>query len=533
MFFGVFSISTLAQNDRPKLVVGVVVDQMRYDYITRFYNKYGEDGFKRLIREGFNCKNNHYNYIPTYTGPGHASIFTGTTPKMHGIIANDWYDKVSEGMVYCAQDDSVKAVGSDSKAERMSPHRLKTTTFADENKLFTQMRGKSIGISIKDRGAILPVGHTADAAYWFRGKDEGKFISSTYYMNELPKWVQGFNDSEVVKSYLREWNTLYDIETYHESGSDLNGYEGTFRGKETATFPYDLKSLFLINWGYDILKESPFGNSIITDFAIEAIKNEALGKDAITDVLTVSFSSTDYVGHRFGVNSKEIQDTYLRLDKDLGRLLIALDEEVGKGNYSLFLTADHGAVNVPNYLSSVKIPAGYVTYKETRKRLNDFLTNKYDVNDLIENISNHQIFLNRAKIKSFGLNLIEIQEAIVNEIISYEKVYKVYSAHTMSTSDFNNGVEVLLQNGYNQKRSGDILIIPHPNHIYYRKTGTSHGSGFNYDTHVPLIFFGKGIKHGETLEKTVIPDIAPTVSVLLGISFPNGATGRPLEFVLN
>ncbi|MFD2726745.1 alkaline phosphatase PafA [Hyunsoonleella rubra] len=521
----------LAQEERPKLVVGIVVDQMRYDYLTRFYDRYGERGFKRLMREGFNCKNNHFNYMPTYTGPGHASIFTGTTPKNHGIIANDFYDKELKKMVYCAKDDSVLAVGSTSEKERMSPHRMKTTTFADENRLFTQMRGKTIGISIKDRGAVFPAGHTATAAYWFRGKNEGKFISSTYYMKELPKWVKKFNRSGAVESYLKEWNTLYDITTYTESGADSNEFEGGFSGKDEPTFPYDLKVLMDKNMGYDILKETAFGNSILADFAIEALKAENLGKDNDTDVLTVSFSSTDYVGHRFGVNSKEIQDTYLRLDKDLERFLKALDEEVGIGNYTVFLTSDHGAVHVPNYLKSEKIPAGYVRYADLRKQLKAFLQGKFQADDLIENMSNNQIFLNRDKIKTLGLNLIEVQEAIVNEIIGYTEVYKVYSATTISRSSFTVGVEALLQNGYNQKRSGDVLIVPNPSHIYFRKTGTSHGSGFNYDTHVPLLFFGKGIKHGETLQKTVIPDIAPTISALLDIAFPNGATGQPLEFV--
>ncbi|RED48475.1 alkaline phosphatase PafA [Seonamhaeicola aphaedonensis] len=519
-------------NDKPKLVVGIVVDQMRYDYLTRFYHRYGEGGFKRMINEGFNCKNNHFNYIPTKTGPGHASVFTGTTPKTHGIIANDWYDKQTKKMIYCAGDTSVLAVGSSSESERMSPHRMKTTTFADENRLFTQMRGKSIGVSIKDRGAVLPAGHSANAAYWFRGKKEGNFITSTYYMNELPKWVQDFNESNTVQSYLKEWNTLYDISTYSESGNDLNNFELGFKGKETATFPYDLKKLSTQNAGFDIIKNTPYGNSIVADFAIVALKGEGLGKDDYTDVLTVSFSSTDYVGHNFGVNSKEIQDTYLRLDKDLERFFNELDAEVGKGNYTVFLTADHGAIDVPLYLKSEKIPAGYLNFDETRKKLSAFVLDRFKSNDLIENISNNQIFLNRDKLKILGLDLTEVQQAIVNEIIGYEHVYKAYSATTLSTTFFTNGIEALLQNGYNQKRSGDVLVIEDPAFISYPKTGSTHGSGLNYDTHVPLLFFGNGIKKGETFQKTVIPDIAPTISALLGISFPNGATGKPLGFVL-
>jgi hypothetical protein len=222
---------TTINNSNPKLVVGIVVDQMRYDYLTRFASKYGDGGFKRMINEGFNCKNNHFNYIPTYTGPGHASVFTGTTPKNHGIIGNNWYDKEIKDMVYCAGDDSVSSVGTQDDAGEMSPHRMKTTTFGDENRLFTQKQGKTIGISLKDRGAILPAGHSANAAYWFHGRDEGSWITSTFYMSELPKWVLDFNTSDAAESYLKVWDTFYDILTYTESDSDENEFEGGFRGK--------------------------------------------------------------------------------------------------------------------------------------------------------------------------------------------------------------------------------------------------------------------------------------------------------------
>ncbi|MFH4963910.1 alkaline phosphatase PafA [Gaetbulibacter sp. M235] len=520
-------------NERPKLVVGIVIDQMRYDYLTRFYNRYGEGGFKRMMNEGFNCKNNHFNYIPTYTGPGHTSVYTGTTPKYHGIIANDWYDKEIKKSVYCAEDTSVQSVGTVTDAGQMSPQRMKTTTFSDENRLFTQMQGKTIGIAIKDRGAILPAGHTANAAYWFQGKDEGNWITSTFYMNELPKWVVDFNKKHSVESYLKTWNTLYDISTYTESGSDLNDFEGGFKGKETATFPYDLKTLKDQNEGYDILKTTAFGNSLTTDFVIEAIKAEKLGSDNITDVLTVSYSSTDYVGHNFGVNSKEIEDTYLRLDLELERLFKSLDEQVGNGNYTVFLTADHAAVDVPSYLQSVKIPAGYFSSSDFSKKINDFMKATFGASDLIESISNYQIFLNREKIHQLDLDLDDVQEAIVNEIITYDFVDKAYTATAMTSTSFSTGIEQLIQNGFNQKRSGDVIYVLDTAFISYSKTGSTHGSAFEYDTHVPLLFFGKGIKHGETFQKTEIIDIAPTMSALLDISYPSGNKGEPLEFVFN
>lgn len=529
----IFILPISTQEENPKLIVGIVVDQMRYDYLTRFDKKFGENGFKRMIREGFNCKNNHFNYVPTYTGPGHASIYTGTTPKYHGIIGNNWYDKEIKKTVYCAGDATVSSVGTTASSGLMSPHRMLTTTFADENRLFTQMRGKTIGISIKDRGAILPAGHSANAAYWFQGGKEGHWISSTFYMNELPKWVNDFNSSKKAESYLKDWNTLYDIETYTESGDDLNNFEGKFKGKKTATFPYDLKKLSKQNSGFNILKSTPYGNSLTADFALAAIEGEALGQDNITDVLAVSFSCTDYVGHKFGVNSKEIEDTYIRLDKDLERFFAALDKNVGKGQYVVFLTADHGAIDVPSYLQSAKIPAGYLDNDARKALFQKFLMDKYGTTDIVEDISNNQIFLNRDMIKALDLDLDDVQEAIVNEQITYEHISKAYTAITMASVDFTEGIEALLQKGYNQKRSGDIILVNDPAYISYGKTGSTHGSGLNYDTHVPLLFFGKGIKHGHTYKKTEITDIAPTISALLGISFPNFAIGEPLEFVFD
>lgn len=526
------SISQTTDKSNPKLVIGIVVDQMRYDYLTRFYNKYGEGGFKRLMNEGFNCKNNHFNYVPTYTGPGHASVYTGTTPKYHGIISNNWYDKVSKASVYCAQDDAVESIGTTSRAGKMSPNRMQTTTFADENRLFTQKKGKTIGIAIKDRGAILPAGHTANAAYWFHGKDEGQWITSTYYMEDLPKWVKDFNKSKTVKSYLKTWNTLYDIKTYVESGDDLNDFEGGFKGKETATFPYDLKALKDENGGYDILKTTPFGNSLTADFALAAIEGEDLGQDEITDVLTVSFSCTDYVGHNFGVNSKEVEDTYLRLDKDLERLLKVLDKKVGNGEYTVFLTADHGAVDVPAYLKSLNVPAGYIDNSDMKTKFTEFMTKTYGTSDLVENVSNNQVFLNREKIKALGLDLSVVQQTIVNELITYNDIDKAYTAQAMISTSFSDGIDHMIQNGFNQKRSGDVIVVYNPAYISYSHTGSTHGSGFNYDTHVPLLFYGKGVKQGSTVTRTVIPDIAPTMSALLNISFPSGATGSPLEFVI-
>lgn len=527
------SIKPSKIEDQPKLVVGIVIDQMRYDYLTRFYEKYSDDGFKRLMNDGYDCKNAHFNYIPTFTAPGHASIYTGTTPKYHGIIENNWYDKFEKKTVYCVNDDDFNPIGTTDKYSRVSPRRMLVTTVTDQLKLHTQQQSKVIGIAMKDRGAVLPAGHSANAAYWFVGKDEGNWVTSDYYMTELPQWVKTFNNSKVVQNYLTTWNTLYDISTYTESGPDLNNFETGFKGKETATFPYDLKKLSKENGDLDILKVTPFGNNITTDFAIAALNGEQLGKGNVTDFLTISYSSPDYIGHNFGVNAKEIQDTYLRLDLDIARLLKHLDTEIGEGNYTIFLTADHAAVNVPSFLESLKIPAGYFNKKVFKEKLDAFLMKRFAASDLVEHVAGFQIFLDRERISQLNLDLQVVQQSIVDEIINYEYIDRAYSAHTLHNSAFYQGIESLLQNGYHQKRSGDVLVSFNASVISYSKTGTTHGSGYMYDTHVPLLFYGKGIKNGSTFQKVKITDIAPTLSALLGISFPNATTGEPLEFVLD
>ncbi len=535
-FLFVLALSPLrSQNveDRPKLVVGIVVDQMRYDYLIRFWDKYGNDGFKRLVENGYSFQNTHFNYVPTYTGPGHASVFTGTNPMAHGIISNSWYNKFENRFVYCVGDETVKSVGTPTRAGEMSPRRMVSTTFGDENRLHTQMRGKTIGVAIKDRGAILPAGHSANGAYWFNGGDEGNFITSTYYMEELPKWVKEFNESGKAESYLKPWNTLRGINTYVESGSDENNFEGGFAGKETTTFPYDLEKLAPMNGNFELIKSTPYGNDLTADFAMAAIEGEQLGKDEDTDVLTLSFSSTDYIGHNFGVNSKEVQDTYLRLDKTIGDFLEFLDEKVGEGEYIVFLTADHGAVDVPNYLKSAKIPAGYFDAGASNKMIEDFSKEEFNTDGLIANISNNQVFLDYDKIEEADLERDDVEEKIAHFLLQQKNISRVFTREQLQSASYNNGMAELVQNGFNQKRSGDIVFVLDPGYINYSETGSTHGSGFSYDTHAPLIFYGKGIKKGSTHERAEIKDIAPTISGLLGISSPNAATGKPLIQILD
>jgi len=511
----------------PKLVIGLVIDQMRYDYLTRFSDRFSEGGFKRLLNNGFSIENAHYNLIPTYTAVGHASIYTGTTPTNHGIISNNWYDKFLKKTIYCVDDTRYETVGNEGKSGQKSPKRMYTSTLADQLKLHQISKGKSIGIAIKDRSAILPAGHTANGAYWFEGGNDGKFITSSFYMDHLPKWVEEFNASGKADNYLSTpWNTLYPLETYTRSISDNNKFEGLFKGETSPTFPHNIPKLRNRNGNFSILKGIPEGNTFTIDFAKAAILGENLGRSNNTDFLAISFSSTDYIGHQYGPASLEIEDTYLKLDKDLANFLNFLDDKVGKDNYTIFLTADHAAVDVPSYLQSLKIPAHYFNTKALYNSIIKITQKYFNSKELVENISNYQIFLNKEKIEKLGFTKNEIAERIVNELESLEGIYKAVTAKTLQTTNFSEGLMNSLQNGYNQKLSGDVMLIPYPATLARSRTGTSHGSGYSYDTHIPIIFYGKGIKKGVSKKRYEIIDIAPTMANLLGIEAPNSTTGK-------
>jgi len=530
-FFSNFTL--LAQQKKPKLVVGIVIDQMRYDYLTRYAKRYGSDGFHRILNDGFSLENAHYNYIPTYTAVGHTSIYAGTTPSEHGIISNNWYDKFLKKSIYCVDDTNYKTVGNDALNGQKSPKRLYTSSITDQLHLAQNMRGKMIGIAIKDRSAILPVGHTANAAYWYDGNNQNTWITSTFYMDKLPNWVVDFNRNNNANQYLNTtWDTLYDINTYTNSTTDNNVFEGKLKGQEAPTFPKNLKELRAKNGNYSLLKTVPAGNTYTVDFAKAAIIGENLGKSEDTDFLAVSFSATDYIGHKYGVAAAETEDTYLRLDKDLANFFNFLDQQIGKDNYTLFLTADHAAIHVPAYLQSLKIPAHYLSTKELKKFLNKTTQKYFNNSGLIENVSNYQIFLNKEKIDSLGLDRNIVAQKLADEVVYFDKIYKAVTARTLQTTNFTTGILNSLQNGYNQKLSGDVLMIPNPATLNGGRTGTSHGSGYSYDTHVPIIFYGKGIKKGKSTKKYNITDIAPTIANLLKIEAPNGTNGIVIDEVL-
>ncbi|ADY54084.1 type I phosphodiesterase/nucleotide pyrophosphatase [Pseudopedobacter saltans DSM 12145] len=515
---------------RPKLVVGIVVDQMRWDYLYRYYDRYQNDGFKRMLNEGFTCENTFIDYVPTVTGIGHSSVYTGTVPAVHGIAGNDFIIRATGETMYCAGDDKVETVGSSSKAGKMSPRNLLSTTIGDELKLATNFRSKVIGIALKDRGAILPVGHAADAAYWF-DSSTGGWITSTYYMNQLPEWVKKFNSQKLPEKYLKQdWNTLYDIKTYVQSTADNTPYEGLFDGQEAPVFPIKTSHMFKKDLG--ILRTTPFGNTFTLDMAKTTIENEKLGQGSVTDMLAVSLSSTDYIGHKFGVNAIEIEDTYLRLDKDLADFFKFLDQKIGKGEYTVFLTADHGAAHNIKFSVDNKLLSSNWSASKVQREMNKRLEETFKVKDLVLSIKNSQVHFNYTILNGNKLDEDEVRKVCTNYLKTQPEIAFVIDLNKIGDAAVPEEIKKRVVNGYNQHRSGGIQIVLNPAVFSSGSSGTSHSAWNPYDSHIPLVWMGWGIEKGRTNKQTHMTDIAPTVSALLRIQMPNGSIGHPIEEVM-
>ncbi len=532
LLLAILSFSVQAQQtiQRPKLIVGIVVDQMRWDYLYRFYDRYAPNGgFKRMLNQGFACENTLIPYTPTYTGCGHSSIYTGSVPAINGITGNFWWDSEQMRSVYCTEDKSVNTVGSNSTAGKQSPRNLLTTTICDELKIATNFKSKIVGISLKDRGGILPAGHSANAAYWY-DNSVGKWITSTYYMNELPTWVNDFNDKKLVDKYYEQgWGLLYPAASYIQSTSDQKSYEANTLGGNT--FPYDLKKY--AGKDYTKISTTPMGNTLTAEFAKASIVAEQLGKDNITDFLAISFSSPDYIGHSYGPNSIESEDGFLRLDKELGSLLDFLDNKVGKGQYTVFLSADHGVANIPEFMKENKLPGGRIFMNDVTKEMNTSLNEKYKISNIIMYDDNYQLALNHPALDSAQLDTKKIVSWIVDNLGKNPAIARVFPLDELNKVPLPATVRTYMNNGYYKKRSGDIQFMLKPNFIdAWSNTGTTHGLWNPYDTHIPLLWYGWGIKQGKTNRETYMSDIAPTIAALLRIQAPNGNIGQVITEVI-
>lgn len=515
-----------ATSGRPKLVVGIVIDQMRWDFLYRYTARYSDNGFKRLINEGFTCENTFIPYTPASTAPGHTCIYTGSVPGIHGIIGNTWYSRQLHREVYCTEDSSASSVGSTSDAGKMSPQNLWATTVTDELRLAANFRSKVIGIALKDRGAILPAGHAANAAYWFDNAN-GAFITSSYYMKDLPAWATQFNAKKLPDQYLQQnWNTLYPIKTYSQSSGDEKSYESNFASGGTA-FPHLTANIQKDK--YNVLRSTPYGNSLTMEMAKAAIEGESLGQNDNTDFLAVSFSSPDYIGHAFGPNSVEAEDTYLRLDKELASFLNFLDKKIGKGQYTVFLSADHGAAQVPAYLKENRIPAGVMNEKDIETSLNDLIEKRFKIKNGVERITNYQVYLNQAITDA---DEPKVKKAVIEHLLTYAAVAGAVDLQKLAETPLTQHVKNVFINGYNQKLSGDILYFYKPQYFEGSNKGTTHGLWNPYDSHIPLLFFGWGVKKGKTNRETYMTDIAATIAALLHIQMPSGCIGKVIEEVI-
>ncbi len=516
--------------DRPKLVVGIAVDQMRWDYLYRYYDRYGNGGFRRMLSEGFTCNNTFISHLPSYTAVGHATIFTGSVPAIHGITGNDWIDQVTGRSWYCVEDTTVQTVGSNSKNGQMSPKNLLVTTVTDELRLATNFHSKVVGVSLKDRASILPAGHAATGAFWF-DDEVGRFITSTYYMEKLPRWVDDFNkEDNAAKLVSKGWNTLYPIKTYNQSTADNVPWEGTAKGEKEPVFPHNTAESYKLDKGE--VRSTPFGNTLTLEFAKAAVAGYDLGAGGNTDFLTINLASTDYVGHRYGPNSIEVEDTYLRLDKDLASFFSYLDNRLGKGNYTVFLTADHGAAHAINFMKEHGLPADFLSTTEIVNSLKEFLKQEFGDETLVRNDNNYHLSVNKQKIKDLKLDYEKVKRETVKFLQTLPGIEFAADIENLGNSSIPEPIKMMIANGYNPKRAGELIIIQNSGWFGSNGKGTTHGAWNPYDTHIPLIFMGWGIPHGKSSATYHMTDIAPTISALLHIQMGSGNVGRVITEVV-
>jgi len=537
LFFFFFAVQVNAQKTKlpantpikPKLVVGIVVDQMRWDYVNRFSPFFkNKNGFLRFVNEGASCNNTMIPYVPTVTACGHACVYTGSVPSIHGITGNNWFDNVKQRTVYCVEDNTVQTVGSsNNSAGQMSPINVWTTTIGDELKLASNFKSKVFGISIKDRGAIIPAGHAADGAYWYDSKT-GNFISSTYYGKTLPSWVSNYNALHRPDSlYNKNWNLSLPNAVYEANcDTDENAYESTPFGKDAKHFPYNLKEF--IGKDYGKIANTPYGNDLVVEMAKQALINEHLGADSITDMLAISFSSPDYIGHAFGPDSWETLDGYIKLDETMAGLFTFLDQKVGKDNYTVFLTADHAVANIPAFAKKHNIPGENYDDGALKTDVLACLNSNILSPKLISAVSEYNIYFNHAVMDSLAISNDKLTSLLSNYLEKKSLVLQVVENRKAAIAPIPQSMREKIVNGYTPQRSGDLMLVTKSGVVDGYPTGTSHGVLYNYDAHIPLLWYGAGIKKGAVNGMTYMTDIAPTLSTLLGIQMPSGSIGKPI-----
>jgi hypothetical protein len=523
----------LSQNkpipEKPKLIISIFVEGMRYDYLYHYWDYFSEGGFKALVNKGMFYKNAEYKYLYTKSSSAYATFVTGANPSQHGIVNDTWYKQLANQKIYCTYDPNVEVLGSTVKEEKHSPHQMLISTFSDELKLSNFKQSKVISISTKDYAAVLPAGHLGNGAYWM-DKKTGNWISSTYYFNSIPSWVTRFNEKKFPDIYLsKSWDTFLPFEKYTMCLGDDNSFEDGFLGGD-KTFPYVLPELKAKYMSYDILNSTPYGNTYTKDFAVSAIVNEELGKDDYCDYLNISFTANEKIARQFSIRSMEMADAYIRLDRDLEHFLNFVNDFVGLENTIVILSSDRGSGDSPKLLESINMPGGTFKDKNAETLLESFLNAVYHEGDLIDYFDGSYLYLKRNKILEKKLNLNEVQRKVADFLVDFTGVSNALTSEDLESRNFTYGMALKAQNSYHKKHSGDISVILEPG--YVPGSDVSYGSGYRNYTHVPLIFYGWKIKPGESNRPISIEDVAPTLSGILRIAYPAGSTGIVLEEVV-
>ena len=542
---------TTASPKRPRLVLLIVVDQFRYDYLERFGDLFGPNGFKRLLRDGASWAQANYDHFPTYTAPGHATMMTGAFPAETGIIGNEWIDRVSGKRISSVSDDNEKLLGSgDPKEVAASPRKLLSSTIGDELRLLTNDRSKVIGISAKDRSAILPAGRHANAAYWL--SNTGTMASSTYYFEQLPAWVREFNSTKPADKYFGvKWERLLsETEYVKRAGPDSTLSEKVIAAGDTNSFPHTItggaKEPNLAF--YTHLDHSPFSNELLLRFAQSTIASEQLGQDDDTDVLTVSFSANDYVGHRYGPYSQEAMDAVLRVDGQIAKLLDFVQERVGLTNTLVAFTADHGVSPIPEHAAELGLGGGRLKSSDILAAVRTALFAHYNPEghkpdptaDYILKYNyfgietdayiNGNIYFNYAALERDNVELGEISRVVAAATLKITSVARTFTREQLmrGAASITDPIERRVVHGFYAPRSGDVVLIAQPYNYLGDTITATHGSPYSYDTHVPVIIMGAGVVPGRYLEPATPADIAPTLAALLRITAPTNVTGRVL-----
>lgn len=516
-------------NNIPPLVIVLSVDQMRTDYLSRFWNKFQEGGFKRLVNEGAVCSNAQLDLHIQKISTGTATLFTGVYPATHGIVNDTWYDRLKKKEINCIADDYFITVGSDSKEGERSAAKLLSPTIGDLIKINTRSKSKVFSVAMNDVSAVLSAGHAANGAYWFDNQN-GNMISSSYYVDIFPEWVRQFNEKQFAKTYTqRDWTTLLPIKSYEESMGDDYVLEKGYYDRWNI-FPYDLKKIKEKAGSYKFLKTTPYGNTIVKDFAVNLIHAEKLGADEYPDLLTVTFSSMDYENNSFGPASIEMEDTYLRLDQDIALLLDFLDKTIGKGNSLVVLTSTCSSVYPVDYLKEeFNMPVGTFSPESAIALLKSFLNITYGQGDWIEVAGEQQLYFNRDLLEKKNIALVDIQTKTANFINQFEGVKIALPSVSFEQGDYTKGQLATIANSYNFKRSGDVLYQFEdgwqPVYKYQRTI-------YNDNANIPFIVYGNSVKKMQFRGQIKGEDLVPTILEVLKMPIPDYCTGKILEEVL-